>query len=124
MKIIPIMFILCLLALAGCSTANRSGFAPAEYEHLNETCTVLGPVDFEIIPFGDGPILRAFVPVRLEAPAASSETIKLILVSCAVRDYNGPKQGAEWREIGSRQHVEVFRNRASGEYYLANNDRQ
>ncbi len=119
MRTIQIIFPLLLLVLASCAGVNRSGFDPAEYERLNITCTVLGPVDFEIIPFRNGPLLRAFVPVRVEAPVASTATIRLILASGAVKSYSGPKQGATWREMGSKQEIEVFRNRASGEYYFA-----
>lgn len=54
-------------------------------------------------------------------PVAISAFVMVLsfsLASTAVKDYRGPKQGQLWREIGSRQVVEVFRNRASGEYYL------
>ena len=119
MRTIQIILTLLLVALTSCAGVNRSGFDPAEYERLKITCTVLGPVDFEIIPFRNGPLLRAFVPVRVEAPVAPKAPIRLILASGAVKSYSGPKQGATWRENGSKQEVEVFRNRASGEYYLA-----
>ena len=119
MKTVHMTFILCLLLLVGCSISTPARFDSKKYERLNVLCTVLGKVDVEIIPFRDGPILRAFVPIRLEAPGESREAVKLVLVSTAVKDYNGPKQGTSWHEIGSRQEVEVFRNRTSGEYYLA-----
>lgn len=119
MKTIQIALVFCVLLLAGCSTAARQEFPPAQYDHVTVTCTILGPVDFEIIPFRGGPLLRAFVPVRLEEPGASADPVRLILASCAMKEYAGPKQGTSWHALGSRQTVEVFRNRSSGEYYVA-----